>query len=157
MSFQFPRRTVLPTVLLLCATAFDSNPAAMPTIASGLQQSKPDAKTKAKESPRLKIGKPVERETAPGQTQAYRLKLRAGEFARVIVEQRGVDVTLKLVGPNGEQLAEVNNKKRKDEDENEHEHETLLFIAETKGHYLLEVIAAQETGESKGASGAKAG
>src|SRR5262249_3835290 len=153
MSLQNPRWAVLPTVLLLCATAFDSNPAAMPKIVSGLQQSKPDAKTKAKESPRLKIGKPVERETAPGQTQAYRLKLRAGEFARVTVEQRGVDVTLKRAGTNGEQLAEVNNKKRKDEDENE----TLLFIAETKGHYLLEVIAAKEIGKNKEASGAKAG
>ncbi|HKE04113.1 MAG TPA: hypothetical protein VKE91_08635, partial [Blastocatellia bacterium] len=75
----------------------------MPKIASGLQQSKPDAKTKTKESPRLKLGKPVEREEAPGQTQAYRLKLRAGEFARVTVEQHGVDVALKLSGPNGEQ------------------------------------------------------
>src|SRR5262249_51667172 len=112
----------------------------------GLHQSKPDAKIKAKESPRLRLGKPVEREEAPGQTQAYRLKLRSGEFARVTVEQRGVDVALKLAGPNGEQLAEVNNKKSRDESE------TLLFVAEAKVYYLLELRAAHETGDDKEAA-----
>ena len=155
MSFQnkrltFPRWPVLPTALLLCATAFDSNSAAIPKIAAGLQQSKPTAKTKTKEAPRLKPGKPIERETAAGQTHVYRLKLRAGEFARVTVQQLGVDVSLKLTGSNGEQLAEVNNKKGQDESE------TLLFIAEAKGSYLLEVSAAKEAEESKEAAAAGA-
>ncbi|MGH9934874.1 MAG: tetratricopeptide repeat protein, partial [Blastocatellia bacterium] len=140
----------MPTVLLLCVTAFDSNPAASPKIAAGLQESKPTAKTKTKEAPKLKPGKPIERETAAGQTHEYRLKLGAGEFARVTVQQLGVDVSLKLTGSNGEQLAEVNNKKSRDESE------TLLFIAEAKGSYLLEVSAAKEAEESKEAAEAGA-
>src|SRR5262249_9944959 len=151
MSSQNPRWAVLPTVLLLCATAFEYNLSAMSKTESSHHQPESKRDNKTKESPRLKLGKPVEREEAPGQTQAYRLKLRAGEFARVTVEQHGVDVALKLSGPNGEQIAEVNNKKSLDESE------TLLFIAEAKGHYLLEVRAAQETGEGKEASGATAG
>ena len=156
MSFQterltFPRWIVLATVLLLCATAFDSNPAAMSNIAAGLQQSKSDAKTKTKEPPRLKPGEPILREASAGQTDSYRLKLREGQFARVTVEQRGVDVSLKLTGPNGEQLAEVNNKKSQDESE------SLLLIAEAKGYYLLEVSATQETGEGKDAAATGAG
>jgi len=151
MSFQnerltFHRWPVLPIAMLLCVMAFDSNPAAPPKIAAGFQQSKPPAKTKTKEALRLRPGGPVERETAAGQTHAYRLKLRAGEFARVTVQQRGIDVSLKLTGSNGEQLAEVNNKKGQDESE------TLLFIAEAKGYYLLEVSAAKEAGESRDAA-----
>ena len=147
---MFPRWLVLPTALLLCVTAFDSNPAAPAKTADGLQQSKPTTKNKTKEAPRLKPGKPIERETAAGQTHAYRLKLDAGEFARVTVQQLGVDVSLKLTGPNGEQLAEINNKKGQDESE------TLLFIAEAKGSHLLEVIVAKEAEESKEADAASA-
>src|SRR5262249_25793571 len=154
MSFEnerlaFPRWPVLPIALLLCVTAFDSTPAAA-RVAAVLQQSIPNAKPRTKEAPRLRPGRPAERETAAGQTQAYRLKMRAGEVARVTVEQRGADVSLKLTGPNGEQLAEVNNKKGQDESE------TLLFIAEAKGYYLLEVSAAKESGENKEAAAAGA-
>src|SRR5262245_16940859 len=114
MSFQIPRRAVLPTVLLLCATAFDTHLAAMPKTAVGHPQSKSDAKTKKKEPPRLRPGEPVESEVSAGQTHSYRLKFREGQFARVTVEQRGVDVSLKIKGPNGEQLADVNGKKSQD-------------------------------------------
>src|SRR5262245_31796895 len=148
MSFQIPRRIVLPTVLLICATAFDSNPATMSNVEAGVQKPKSEAKTKTKEPPRLKPGEPVERETVPGESHTYRLKMSAGLFARVTVEQRGVDVSLKLTGLNGEQLAEVNNNKSQEESE------SLLFIAEAKGYYLLEVRASQESGENKDSAAA---
>src|SRR5262249_8891659 len=83
-----------------------------------------------------------ERETATGQTHEYRIKMRAGEFARVTVEQRGVDVSLKLTGPDAKQIAEVNDKKGRDESE------TLLLVAEAKGYYLLAVSAATEDEEA---------
>ncbi len=143
MTFQIPRWTVLPSVLLLCATAFDFSQAATKKISSGQQQSKSDAKSKTKEPPRLRPGEPDLREATAGQKHTYRLKLREGQFVRVMVEQRGVDVSLKLTGPKGEQLADVNDKRSLDESE------SLLLIADAKGYYLLDVTAAQEAGESK--------
>ncbi len=139
----FPGWPVLATALLLCLTAIDFNPTAAAKTGAVQQQSKQKAKTQKKDAPRLKSGKPVERETAAGQSHAYRLKMRAGEFARVTVEQRGVDLSLKLTGPDGEQLTEVNDKKSREESE------TLLFIADAKGNYLLEVSAAGAAEESK--------
>ncbi|MCG3161479.1 MAG: Photosystem I assembly protein Ycf3 [Acidobacteria bacterium] len=135
---RIPQWSVLPTALLLCVFSFATNIAAGSKTGGGVQEPKPNAKTKTKDAPKLKPGSPVERETSGGQTHVYRLKLRAGQFARVTVEQRGVDVSMKLTGPNGEQLAEVNDKKGLNESE------ALLFVAEAKGNYLLEVSAAKE-------------
>ena len=36
----------------------------------------------------------------------YQLKLAAGQFLRVVVEQKGIDVALTLVTPDGRQLLE---------------------------------------------------
>ena len=146
MSFQIPQWTVLPTALLLCVTAVDSTPAARPKIAAGLRQSKSEAKTKTKKPPRLKPGEPIEREVSAGESHTYRLKMVVGLCAQVTVEQRGVDVALKLTGLNGEQLAEVNSKKSRDESE------SLLFIAEANGYYLLEVKASQGSGSQESGS-----
>ena len=40
----------------------------------------------------LESGKPVEREIAGGQSPTYQIGLTAGQFLRVVVEQRGIDV-----------------------------------------------------------------
>ena len=54
----------------------------------------------------LAPGQPVEREIDRGQTHAYRISLAAGQFMRVVVEQRGMDVKVALAAPGGEQLTE---------------------------------------------------
>lgn len=51
-------------------------------------------------------GQPVERQIAGGQSHAYRLTLQAGQFVRVVVEQRGIDVKLALSSPDGKPLVE---------------------------------------------------
>src|SRR5262249_10924537 len=40
----------------------------------------------------LEKGKPIEREIAGGQTDLYLLSLTQGQYARVVVEQKGADV-----------------------------------------------------------------
>jgi CHAT domain-containing protein/Tfp pilus assembly protein PilF len=109
------------------------------------QQPKPtpaNAKhVKTKDLPRLKPGAPVEREISAGQTHQYRIKLRAGEFMRVTVGRRDVDVTLILSDPNGAQLAEVKPRKERQEEE------SLLFVAESRGAYLLEARASKDAEE----------
>ena len=48
---------------------------------------------------------PVERELAGAQEHKYQIKLAAGQFLRVVVEQKSVDVALGLVSPAGKPRA----------------------------------------------------
>jgi CHAT domain-containing protein/Tfp pilus assembly protein PilF len=56
---------------------------------------------------RLEHGKPVDRELAGGQTHAYKIMLAAGQYARVIVDQRGIDVVVALFGPDDKQIVKL--------------------------------------------------
>ena len=56
----------------------------------------------------LAPGQPVEREIAGGESHAYQISLAAGQFLRVVVEQKGVNVALVLTAPDGKKVAEVN-------------------------------------------------
>ena len=44
----------------------------------------------------LEPGKPIERELAGGQKHIYQLALSQGQYANVTVEQRGVDIVVRL-------------------------------------------------------------
>ena len=61
----------------------------------------PDAQT-------LVPGQPVERQIAGGETHTYRITLHAGQFMRVVLEQKAIGVTLVLAAPDGKQVLEVN-------------------------------------------------
>src|SRR5215472_6098411 len=56
--------------------------------------------------PKLKPGKPVERQIAGSETHSYQLKLATGQFMRVLVEQKGIDVALVLLSSDGRQVLE---------------------------------------------------
>ncbi|MBA3766487.1 MAG: tetratricopeptide repeat protein [Acidobacteria bacterium] len=62
----------------------------------------------AHERQTLVPGQPVEREIAGGESHTYRIALQAGQFMRVVFEQKAVDVALALAAPNGKQVAEIN-------------------------------------------------
>jgi hypothetical protein len=51
----------------------------------------------------LAPGKPIERELAGGESHSYRLRLAAGQFCRVVVDQHGIDAVVTLYGPDGTQ------------------------------------------------------
>jgi hypothetical protein len=50
---------------------------------------------------------PIDRELSGGQAHTYRIPLSAGQYARVQVEQRGIDVVLTGKGPDGKAFASV--------------------------------------------------
>ncbi len=50
---------------------------------------------------------PVERELVGGQTHSYRVSLNAGQYVRVMVEQKGIDVAMTLFSPDKAKLAEI--------------------------------------------------
>src|SRR5262249_47862964 len=81
----------------------------------------------------LEIGKPVEREIAAGQTEQYRLTLTEGQYVRIVVEQKGIDVVVVLLGPDGKKLDEVNARGALQATER------LSFIATIPGNYRVKV------------------
>lgn len=50
---------------------------------------------------------PVERELRGGEKHEYAFRLGAGEFARIVVEQRGIDVIVAAYAPDGSRIVEV--------------------------------------------------
>ena len=95
----------------------------------------------ARQSPapaELQLGKPVEREIAPGQVHSYALRLDAGAFVRAVVDQRGVDLVVRVVGPDGAQLAEV------DSPNGEWGPEPVKLETQAAGVYRLEVRPLDE-------------
>ena len=54
----------------------------------------------------LAPNKPVERTIAGGESHTYQINLAAGQFIRVMVEQRGIDVKVALSSPDGKPVVE---------------------------------------------------
>src|SRR5262249_20686358 len=81
----------------------------------------------------LEIGKSIEKQMAAGQTEQYRLSLLEGQYVRVVVEQKGIDVVVVLLGPDGKKLDEANSPNGRNGIE------TLSFIATVSGSYRVEV------------------
>jgi CHAT domain-containing protein/tetratricopeptide (TPR) repeat protein len=86
----------------------------------------------------LEQGSAVERTMADGEVHAYQLRLDAGHFASVLVEQRGIDVTVRVYGPGGEQTAEVNGPSGMQGPE------AVYLIAEASGVHRVEVCSPKE-------------
>jgi len=84
------------------------------------------------------MGKPIERELAGGQTHAYQITLAEGQFLNVIVEQRGIDVVVRLLGPDGKLIAEFDSEIR------QQGQETVSQVAEVAGSYRLSVQAKEK-------------
>src|SRR4051812_20386206 len=56
--------------------------------------------------PILEVGHPVERRIGGKQPHDYRLMLKTGEYASVVAEQRGIDIVLRVLGPDGKAFVE---------------------------------------------------
>jgi hypothetical protein len=107
-------RTICLSLLLITASALPQEPAV------------------------LELGKSIEGSLAGGAIQPYRVTLSAAQFLRVTVEQRGIDVAVRFIGPDGKQLAEVNIVAGTTG------LEPACWIAEAAGDYRVEVAAAEK-------------
>ncbi|MGE0128350.1 MAG: CHAT domain-containing protein [Blastocatellales bacterium] len=83
----------------------------------------------------LTFGAPVERELTSGQIHHYQITLSAGQYAQIAVDQRGIDVTLRVMAPDGQQLLES------DGPGGAQSIETAALVAETAGVYRLTISA----------------
>lgn len=88
-------------------------------------------------------GRTVERALAVAETHRYRLNLKADEFFQVRAEQKGADVTLKLLDAESKALATM------DSPNGDAGTETLSFVASKEGAYVL-AVSRLEGGGAKG-------
>jgi CHAT domain-containing protein/Tfp pilus assembly protein PilF len=83
----------------------------------------------------LEQGKPIEQELAGSQSHSYQVTLTAGQYVKVAVDQRGIDVVVKLFEPDGKQIIEFDSEIRMQGQE------TVSWVADAVGGYRVEVLA----------------
>jgi tetratricopeptide (TPR) repeat protein len=92
----------------------------------------------SKDEPSLELNKEVERELAGGQSHSYQIALVAGQYLYVVVDQRGIDVLVRLFAPGDRRVKEV------DSPNGTQGPEPVEVIAEVTGSYRLEISAPQK-------------
>src|SRR5436190_7200761 len=60
----------------------------------------------------LELNRPVTRELAGGQNNIHQVTARAGQYLEAVVEQRGVDVVVSLLAPDGQRVAQFDGDSR---------------------------------------------
>jgi CHAT domain-containing protein/Tfp pilus assembly protein PilF len=83
----------------------------------------------------LEQGIPIERELVGGQSHSYQITLTEGQYVDLGIEQRGIDVTVKLFGPDGNPIAEFDSESRIQGQE------SVSLVAEAAGSFRLIVQA----------------
>ncbi len=131
------RRILAGTCSLLLAVVL---PATLPSQAHLRPNSLPaDNIATIQPTESLEPGKPVERTLKGGETHSYQLQLTLDQFARLVVDQRGIDVALALFDVNGSKIWEVNNRP------GERGPETASVVARQPGVYRVEVRSVRKT------------
>jgi erythromycin esterase len=112
----------LTTVLVVAMLSF------APRIRGGQEPSEPNQTASF-----LELGKGIERAMAGGEAHDFKLSLKAGQFLHLVVDQRGIDVVVRLFGPDGKRIAEV------DSPNGDRGPEPIEVVAAASGNYRLEI------------------
>ena len=102
------------------------------------------AKSPQERAASLAVGPPVVREMRGGEQHTYQVSLNAGQYARIVVEQKGIDVVLALSGADGKPLVEVDNNLS-----GTRGMEAVSLVADVSGSYVVNVRSL-EKGASAG-------
>ena len=78
-------------------------------------------------------GQQVKRELTAGQVHAYQIKLEAGEYLRVVAEERGIELVMRMLAPDRTELADSHATHRAGGIN------SVSIVAEGSGMYALEV------------------
>ncbi|MFY9227354.1 MAG: tetratricopeptide repeat protein [Blastocatellia bacterium] len=91
------------------------------------------------QSPRfLETNKAIEEKLTFKEKHVYRIALEQKDFLLVTLEQKGIDVIIQVIDPNGQKLADVNNLA------SPMGQEALVMIADLSGDYQLVIKVADE-------------
>jgi CHAT domain-containing protein/Tfp pilus assembly protein PilF len=104
-----------------------------PAIPPKLYAQTPSTSAVEKPLTALELGKALEREISGKNADGYELALQAGQFAQVVVQQRGIDVVIDLADPAGKTIAEFDSESRIEGEEK------VVVASETGVHYQLNV------------------
>lgn len=96
------------------------------------------AQTQPDSISRLEQGKPIEHELKGGDSHFYSIRLEKGQFAGIVVDQRGIDVVVLVFAPDGKQLGEV------DSPNGDKGPEPVSVFAKTTGDYRVEVRSLEK-------------
>src|SRR5439155_16592895 len=81
----------------------------------------------------LVTGVSLEGELEGSSAHSYRVKLAAGQFANIAVEQRNADLVVNIFGPDTKQISEVNSYSTPQRTEQ------VFLVAESAGEYRIEL------------------
>jgi erythromycin esterase len=127
---------------LSCVVTLLSAVLIFPAGASVAQQSpQPTAQVEAQQ---LEQRKPVERTLVAKETHAYTIALEAGQFLDAVVNQRGVDVVVRVFAPDATLIAEIDSPNGTEGDE------PVAFEAKAAGQYRIEVSPLEQAGNGSG-------
>ena len=87
----------------------------------------------------LIISQPIAREMRGGEQHTYQVRLNAGQYARFVVEQKGIDVVLALSGADGKPILEVDNNLS-----GTRGMEVVSLVADASGLYQLNVRSLEK-------------
>src|SRR5215467_746847 len=96
----------------------------------------------AQSSVTLQLGVPIERTLGPTQVHEFLVNAKANNLVQLVVEQKGVDVVVKISTPDGKALAEF------DTPNGDQGSERVSFVAADAGKYGIS-ITPLSTGEPK--------
>jgi hypothetical protein len=82
----------------------------------------------------LELGTPYRREIGGSQKHVYQLPVTTGQYAKALVEQRGVDVVVRLIGPDDKTIIEV------DADSRPVGEEVLELVGSVTGNYKIDKV-----------------
>jgi tetratricopeptide (TPR) repeat protein len=97
-----------------------------------------------KEARLLEPGKAIKRELSGAGSHTYQIRLSAGQFLKVVIEQQGIDVVVQLLGTGGEQIAEFDRESRSQGQE------LASLVAEADGECRLTVRPKQKNAPAGG-------
>lgn len=92
----------------------------------------------------LQAGTPIERTLGPGQTHDFTVTADENSFIELVVEQRGIDVSVKVSSPNGKNLGEYDTPNGAEGPEN------VSFIATAGGTYRITISPLSSTDQTTG-------
>ncbi len=81
----------------------------------------------------LQLGTPIERTLGAGQVHEFTISLEENNFIQLVVEQRGIDVSVKVSSPEGKNLGEYDTPNGSDGPEN------VSFVAAAAGTYRIAI------------------
>lgn len=99
------------------------------------QEPAPVPRTEQLDNKTLFVSREVERPLAGGETHSFNINLSEGQFVEVRVDQRGIDVLLRLYSPENKRIAEI------DSPNSSQGRETVFALADRDGSYRLEVTS----------------